>query len=271
MRLLRPRDALRHRRLVDEERARDLGRRQAADRAQRQRDRRCRRQRRMAAHEEHGQRVVLVRDVAAPAARCAASALPVSPRAARFATGRSAAARRSGSATPRGLSGTPSRGQCIAAASSASWTASSACVEVAVPARERAEDLRRELAQQVLDTGGTFSARRPRSRGTPPSRRRPRRARPSPAAPGSAAAVGTPSGPGHGREPRRDLDRALLRLDVDDLEAGEPLLELLERAVGDHRRRRAVRGDDLGQVRPGQDLGLDAARRSRPAPCASAR
>ena len=47
-----------------QERARDLGRGQAADRPQRQRDRRGRRQRRMAAHEQHDQRVVLVGDLA---------------------------------------------------------------------------------------------------------------------------------------------------------------------------------------------------------------
>ena len=66
-----------------------------------------------------------------------------------------------------------------------------------------------------------------------------------------------PSGPRHGREPRGDLDRALLGVHVDDLVAGQPLLELLERPVGDHGRGRAVRGDDLGQVRPGQGLGLE--------------
>ena len=77
------------------------------------------------------------------------------------------------------------------------------------------------------------------------------------------------AGPGHGREPRRDLERPLLGLDVDDLEAGEPLLELLERPVGDHGRR-AVGGHDLGEVGPGQDLGLRRARRSPPAPGQSA-
>jgi hypothetical protein len=51
--------------------------------------------------------------------------------------------------------------------------------------------------------------------------------------------------------------RARLGLDVDDLEAGEPLLELLEGAVGDHRRVAAVRGDDLRQVRPGEDSDCD--------------
>ena len=49
--LLRAHQALRHGRLVDEERVRDLGRREASERAQRQGDLRVQRQRRMAAGE----------------------------------------------------------------------------------------------------------------------------------------------------------------------------------------------------------------------------
>ena len=70
-------------------------------------------------------------------------------------------------------------------------------VEVAVPAHERAEDLRRQLAQQVLDARRHVQRSPPAVlAGTPPSRRRRTARRPSPAAPGSAAAVATPSGPG---------------------------------------------------------------------------
>ena len=56
--LLRAADPLRHRRLGNEERPRDLRRRQAADRAQRQRDRRRGRERGMAAHEHEHERIV---------------------------------------------------------------------------------------------------------------------------------------------------------------------------------------------------------------------
>ena len=69
--------------------------------------------------------------------------------------------------------------------------------------------------------------------------------------------IGYATRSGHGREPRRDLDRPCLGVDVEDLEAGDPLLELPERTVGDDRRGDPIRGDDLGQVGAGQDLGLD--------------
>jgi len=59
--LFRPADALRHRRVGHEERARDLGRREPAHGAQRQRDGRRGRERRMTAHEEQQQRVVRMR------------------------------------------------------------------------------------------------------------------------------------------------------------------------------------------------------------------
>ncbi len=52
---------------------------------------------------------------------------------------------------PRGLAGMPSSGHCTAAAVRASWTASSQASNWPEPADERAEDLRREVAQQVLD------------------------------------------------------------------------------------------------------------------------
>jgi hypothetical protein len=52
---------------------------------------------------------------------------------------------------PLGLSGMPSPDHCVAAARSASWTGVLRRVEAAVAADDRAEDLRGELAQQVLD------------------------------------------------------------------------------------------------------------------------
>ena len=52
------------------------------------------------------------------------------------------------------------------------------------------------------------------------------------------------------------------RLDVDDPVAGQQLLGLRERAVGDHRRADAVGRDDLGQLGPGQALRRRPARRS---------
>ena len=71
--------------------------------------------------------------------------------------------RRPRSATPRGSSGTPSSGHCAAAASSASWTASSeASTRVAL--HQRAEDLRRQRAQQVLEPAPALTS--------PPRRRR---------------------------------------------------------------------------------------------------
>ena len=63
--------------------------------------------------------------------------------------------------------------------------------------------------------------------------------------------------PGNGRDLAGDLDRPRLGLHVDDLVAGDPLLELLERAVGDHGRRDAVEGHDLRQVGSREDLRLD--------------
>ena len=124
--LLGPRDPLRHRRLVDHERACDLGRRQPADRAQRQGDRRGRRQRRVAAHEQHRQRVVLV---GAPPGRAAPAGRRPSPCPRGSCSLRHwSISRRSAVwiSQPRAPAGMPSRGQCTDAASSASWTASSA-------------------------------------------------------------------------------------------------------------------------------------------------
>jgi hypothetical protein len=71
--VLRAHEPLRHRRLGDEERARDLGGAEAAERPQRKRDLRVARQRRMAAREDElepliGNRIASI--VSSAAARC---------------------------------------------------------------------------------------------------------------------------------------------------------------------------------------------------------
>ncbi len=83
----------------------------------------------------------------------------------------------------RGLSGTPSRGHCVAAARNASWAASSARIEMPVTPDDRAENLRRKFAQQVLDI---------RHRGRHTSRY----SRPSMMGRTSAYRPSAPSGPG---------------------------------------------------------------------------
>ena len=113
---LRPGDPLGHRRLGHQERARDLGRGQAADRAQGQRDRRRRGQRRMAAHEQHDQRVVLVgrrriepaRRARRAVSRCRAGLL-AAPLVDQPALGGPRAASRAGSAGSRPAASAPRR------------------------------------------------------------------------------------------------------------------------------------------------------------------
>ena len=131
---------------------RDLGRRQPADRTQRQGDRRRRRQRRVAAHEQHGQRVVLVRDLPARRLLQGGDRLPVlagllaPPLVDQPPLGRldQPAARAGRDAVPRPVH--RRREQRL-------LDGILGGVEVAVPAGEHAEDLRRELAQQGLDVG----------------------------------------------------------------------------------------------------------------------
>ena len=150
--LLGPRDALRHRRLVDHERAPDLGCRQSADRAQRQGDRRGRCQRRVAAHEQDGQRVVLRRHLTAGLLLQGGGRFPVptgllapplvdQPPLGDLDQPATRAGRDAVSGPVHGR-----REQCL-------LNGILGGVEVAVPAGEHAEDLRRELAQQGLDVG----------------------------------------------------------------------------------------------------------------------
>ena len=147
--LLGARDALRHGRLRDQERAGDLGRGEATDGAQRQRDRRGRGQRRVAGHEEHREGVVPLQHVVrrrlgargphlSVAPGCVAAVLVDQPPRRR---GHQPAERVLGDpVAPVGVGDDERLLDGVLGA-----------VEVAVPSDEDGEDLRRELAQQVLD------------------------------------------------------------------------------------------------------------------------
>ena len=174
---LGPGDALGHRRLRHQEGAGDLGRGQAADRSQRQRDRRRRGQRRVAAHEQHDQRVVLARPTGSRAGRLPAARRSASRGAggtARCAAGRSAAGSAVRISQPRGSAGIAVARPVVGRGEQRLLDGVLGGVEVAGSAGERAEDLRRELAQQVLDIGRDVQRPPPTClAGRPPSRRRP--------------------------------------------------------------------------------------------------
>ena len=161
--LLGPRDALGHRRLRDQERPRDLGRGQAAHSPQGQRDSRGRGQGRVAAHEQHGEGVVALEHVVRRRLRRARPAPRGRVGTPRCGTGRCSRRDAVVTSQPSGCSGTPSP---------ASGRRDEkrlldgvlGAVEVAVPPDEDGEDLRRELAQQVLDPVGIVSAGWPVSR-----------------------------------------------------------------------------------------------------------
>ena len=159
--LLGAADPLRHRRLGHEERARDLGGGEAADRAQRERDRRRRRERGMAAHEEQHERVVVVDGDLAVGRRDEG---PVGPELARdgllAAPPRDLAAHAIGHAPEGDLDEPPARIVGHALARPLHRRRDQRLLhrvfgggEVAVAADDRAEHLRRELAQQVSDGG----------------------------------------------------------------------------------------------------------------------
>ena len=240
-----------HGRLRHQERLRDLGGGQATDRAQRQRDRGGRGQRRVAAHEQQRSACRRGRSRASAGGSAHRGARPPGAAGpARCAAGRSLAAT-AGLDQPaaRVRPGTPSAGQCAAAAISASCTASSAAAK---SPKRRASTPR---------TCGASS--RSRSSMLAPVLSSPLVGRrPSPAAPRSAAAAARRPARAR-REPGGDLDRARLGLDVDQLVAGEHLLGLRERPVGHHRRGHAVGGHDLGLLRPGERPGRRPARRCR--------
>ena len=231
---LGPADPLGHGRLRHQERGGDLPGGQAADRAQRERDGRARGQRRVAAHEHEDQRVVPARRRPRPAPgppwRPATTRRPAPPggggrpRCGTASVSRRAATRIS---QPSGLSGVPSAGHRVAAASSASWTASSAAAKSPKRRATAPEGLRRQLAQQALGARGP--------------------AHPGPAYPGPAYLAGAhtsgsgalstwrtsmgwldrhPARAGRGGGLRGDLDGPRGRLHVDQPVPGQQLLGL---------------------------------------------
>ena len=150
-----PADARGHGALRDEEGARDLGRGQAADGAERERGLGGRGQRRMAAQEQQDQGVVGVRtagvlpacvghvgggELAGPSRAVAADLVDEPP----GGRGDQPAARAVGHAA-----GGPGRG----GGDDRLLHGVLALLELPVPADEHAEDLRRQLAQQVLGGG----------------------------------------------------------------------------------------------------------------------
>ena len=152
--LLRPADPLRHRGFGHQERVRDLGRRQPADGAQRERQLRRHGERGMAAQEQERERVVLV--ARALPGRGGSMAMTVSSRRRRALSLRhSSTSRREATVRShdRGSSGTPVLGPLLRRGEHRLLHGVLARVELAVAPDERAEDLRRELAQQVLDPG----------------------------------------------------------------------------------------------------------------------
>ena len=148
---LGPADPLGHRRLGDQERGRDLAGGQAADRAQRQRDGQRRAERGVAAHEHEDQRVV------APRRRVRAGHRPRGGDLLPAAAGILAAVGVGQAA--RGHPDQPAERIVRLAVTRPGARGCDECLlrrvlgigKVAVPADERAEDLRRQLAQQVLD------------------------------------------------------------------------------------------------------------------------
>ena len=167
-------DPLRDRRLRDEERARDLLGRQAAEQAQRERDARLGREHRVAGDEHEAQQVVadvvVERGVEVRRRRPAAGrrARDRAPR----ACARGASRRRSRSiarclavamSQAPGLSGTPDSGHCSSAATSASCARSSARPTSrtirARPAISRADSIRQtaSIARWVSEAGAAIA------------------------------------------------------------------------------------------------------------------
>ena len=144
---------------------RDLGGRQAADRAQRQRDRRRRRQRGMAAHEEQDERVVLLGVASSSAAARSARSACTRPTTSLAPAARDLAADVIGHAPRRDLDQPAARVVGHALARPLLRRGDQRLLhrvlgrgEVAEAPDDRAEHLRRELAQQVLGRGRPAAA-----------------------------------------------------------------------------------------------------------------
>ena len=167
--------------------------------------------------------------------------------------------RRPGSARPRGLSGQALARPLQRRRQQRLLDRVLGGGEVPEPAHERAQDLRRQLAQQVLDPRG----RRPR-----PSRVRSTTAGATPTGRTSTGMFsGTPPRPGAAEmQAAISMTRSGL-LHVDQPVAGQELLGLGKRAVGHHRRPPPVRGaHHLGLVGPGSAPGRRPARRGPSGP-----
>ena len=208
---LRPRQPALHRLARDEERPRDLGGRQAAERAQRQRHLRLERQRRMAAGEDQLQ--PLVGD------RRRRPSRPPPPR-----------APRAGASWPASVRSRRSRSIARLRAVVTSHAPGLRRRAVARPAlggdRER---LLRGLLGEVevaeeADQGGQHAAPLVAEDLLDQRRTAPRAAAPRP----------QPPEPG-GRDPRRELERRVEVVGLEQVEAAEDLLGVRERAVGDQR------------------------------------
>ena len=159
---------------------------------------------------------------------------------------------------PRGLSGTPSRGHCSGRGEQRLLDRVLRGGEVAEAPDDGAEHLRRELAQQVL-VGSTSHVSAQASTGG--------------ALITSRTSIGmfsgTPPWPGAADARRGDRVGALGRLDVDDPVAGEELLGLGERAVGDLGRAVLAGAHDPRLLGRGQPLGADQLAGLLAAPCRS--
>ena len=187
----------------------------------------------------------------APAAPAGPPRPPGAAGPARCAAGRSAGGTATVISQPRGLSGTPVGRPLRRGGQQRLLHRVLGGVEVPVPADQRAEDLRRQLAQQVLDVGG-----RSRRRGRQPSRSS------TPSRTGRTSTY-SPSASGL-TKPRGDLDGPVEARALDDRVAGEHLLGLRVRPVGDHRR--AARAAAPGGRAPARSApGRRPARRTPPA------
>ena len=215
---------------------------EAADRPQGERDGRRRRERRVAAHEHQDQRVVVPRSGVGRASDHDAAS---SSRRRRASSRRYwSAMRREATRTshPSGLSGSPRP---------ATWWWRRGAPPARRPRRRRS---RRSGGRRHRGPAAPARAAGPRCRGGCHTS-------------GSGALstsrtsmgwrIGTPFGPGRRRGLGRDLDGPLGRLDVHQPVAGQQLLGLGERAVGDHRSADPVRHHELGLLGPGQPLGVD--------------
>ena len=177
--LLRPRQALGHRRLGHEQRTAHLGGRQPAERVQGQCDLCLERQRRMAAG-EHQPQLVVAQHLGRLAARRSSSAMASASFPVRRASRRTRSTARLRAVSvshARGWGGTPVRGQMSSARRTASCTASSASCRspvcrTSVASTRRPSSRTRRTRAACARSGRVTRTRSPA--GPPPPRARPR-------------------------------------------------------------------------------------------------